>query len=215
MKRKIIAGLLLAGLTGNAYSTPLQEDSESILLTLGDTNSARVTTCEEFIALRRSGETVAGYPDMPDRFMTAARDSLIDCYLTHYALDHRLTEITPAPKTPTLKDVVDHFPATAAITISDEEVAKVKTQYQGKTISQKDDDLKPDGDGRLVSAKNAEGYRISGMRVFKDKAGKLTQFITLGSFVTEGSWGTTTTYRIIAQDKPVWEIEEITENSPL
>jgi hypothetical protein len=215
MKRKIITGLFLSGLAWNACSTPLQEDSQSILLTLNDNNSARITTCEEFIALRRSGETVADYPDMPDRFANMARNSLINCYLTTYATDHGLTEITPAPETPTLEEVAEHFPATAAIAISNEEVAKVKSQYQGKTIRQKETDLKLDSNGRLISAKNADGYMIAARRIFKDKTGNLTQFIMLGKFVTEGTWGMTATYRIISQDKPVWDIQEITENSPL
>lgn len=215
MKMNVIAGLFLASLAGNVSSAPLQEDFQSILLTLNDTNSARVTTCEDFITLRRSGETVAGYPDMPDRFADMARDSLIDCYLTTYAADHGFTEITPAPDTPTIQDVVNHFPASAAIAISDEEVAKVKSQYQGKTISQKVTDLKPDESGRLISAKNTEGYMITARRLFKDKAGKTLQFITLHEFVTEGTWGATTTYRIISQEKPVWDIQEMTENSPL
>ncbi len=143
-----------------------------------------------------------------------ARGSLTNCYLTTYAKDHGLTEIKPAPQTPTLKETVDHFPASAAIAISNEEVAKVKSLYQNKTIRQKEPDLKHDSDGRMVSTNSADGYLISNQRAFKDKDGKIIDFITLGKFVTQGTCGESTTYEILSKSDPVWKIQEINDPPP-
>ncbi|TCQ87579.1 MULTISPECIES: hypothetical protein [Rahnella] len=215
MNNKIIVGVLLACVSGSVFSEPLQEDSQPISLKLSDNSLKEVNTCEDFIALRRAGKTVTDLPNLPDRFTDMARGSLTNCYLTTYAKDHGLTEIKPASQAPTLKEIVDHFPASAAIAISNEEVAKVKSLYQNKTIRQKEPDLKPDNNGRMVSTKSADGYLISNHRTFKDKDGKIIDFITLGKFVTQGTWGESTTYEILSKSNPVWTIQEINENSPL
>lgn len=109
MNNKIIVGVLLACVSGNVFSEPLQEDSQPISLKLSDNSLKEVNTCEDFIALRRAGKTVTDLPNLPDRFTDMARGSLTNCYLTTYAKDHGLTEIKPASQAPTLKEIVDHF----------------------------------------------------------------------------------------------------------
>lgn len=215
MKTKLIAGIFLACLSASAFSEPLQDDSTPITLKLNDNSVVNVTTCEDFIALRRAGKTVTDFENMPDRFASMAQNSLTDCYLTTWAKAQGLTEVNPPPATLTISDVVKHFPATAAVAISDDEVARVKTHYQNKTIIQKEPDLKADDMGRLISAKSSDGYIITGHRAFKGQDGKLTDFITLGKFVTGGTWSVSTTYRIVSQNEPVWKIQEVTENDPL
>ncbi|MCS6067707.1 hypothetical protein LNO81_14585 [Klebsiella variicola subsp. variicola] len=69
-------------------------------------------------------------PGFPTQMACAAEAALFSCWLQAYTIDHTLFP-SAAPK-PTLAEVVQHFPASAAFIVSDDEKQDVAKNYVGK-----------------------------------------------------------------------------------
>lgn len=132
----------------------LEINQSPLTLVLSDQNQARVSSCADFIALRKAGETVDALPGLSDPDGRAAEAALFSCWLQAYTIDHTLFP-SAAPK-PTLAEVVQHFPASAAFIVSDDEKQDVAKNYVGKTIADYTPDLKA-RDDRLESTASASG----------------------------------------------------------
>lgn len=91
-----------------------------------------ISNCQQFIALRQSGEKINTYGGLPDPDYREAKETLFHCYLEYYARQHGFTAVkTPGPS---LSAILHHFPASAALAISNEEVENVKKNYAGKSM---------------------------------------------------------------------------------
>jgi hypothetical protein len=214
MKLKLVAGLFLMAAMGNAYCETLMSNGQPISVNLSNAGTASISNCAEYVALRKEGKTINNYPGLSDPDFREAQDALINCYMNAYANDNGLKEVTPSLTNLSVENVVKHFPAQAALAISDEEVAKLKKNYIGKTIIDTAPDLTSD-DGRMISQKTDSGYMIWNRKAFKDSAGKMYSFITLSSFPLSGTYAALRTYQILSEEEKVWTIKEVTENSPL
>lgn len=214
MKLKLVAGLFLMAAVGNAYSETLMSNGQPISVNLSNKGTVSISNCAEYVALRKEGGTVNDYPGLSDPDFREAQDALKNCYLDAYANENDLKEVTPSLTTLSVANVVEHFPAQAALAISDEEVAKLKKNFIGKTIIDTAPDLKSDG-VRMISTKTDSGYMVWNRRAFEDSAGKMYSFITLSSFPLSGTYASLRTYQILSEEEKVWTIKEVTENSPL
>ena len=68
----------------------LEINQSPLTLVLSDQNQARVSSCADFIALRKAGETVDALPGLSDPDGRAAEAALFSCWLQAYTIDHTL-----------------------------------------------------------------------------------------------------------------------------
>lgn len=195
------------------YASPIMQDSAQVALELKMGNVVNVIDCNEFNQLIDSGERIIGYPGTPDRFISDVNDSLVQCKINNYKDKNHLKEVSGKGNRLTIHDILVHFPASEAIAISNSDVDDLNKNYKGKSIFQKEDDLViTDNENKAVSNKN--GYFIYNLRVLQDKNDNVIRFITLSNFVTEGSWSTSDTYKIVSTKKNIWDIKKISVNDP-
>ncbi|HCQ8676334.1 TPA: hypothetical protein OMF13_005465 [Klebsiella variicola] len=190
----------------------LEINQSPLTLVLSDQNQARVSSCADFIALRKVGETVDALPGLSDPDGRAAEAALFSCWLQAYTIDHTLFP-SAAPK-PTLAEVVQHFPASAAFIVSDDEKQDVAKNYVGKTIADYTPDLKA-RDDRLESAASASGYVLDEYYAFTDKQGHQLNIVALVGYAIGGTASVKSYYRIDDTHARVWSVTLLDENSPL
>ena len=190
----------------------LEINQSPLTLVLSDQNQARVSSCADFIALRKAGETVDALPGLSDPDGRAAEAALFSCWLQAYTIDHTLFP-SAAPK-PTLAEVVQHFPASAAFIVSDDEKQDVAKNYVGKTIADYTPDLKA-RDDRLESAASASGYVLDEYYAFTDKQGHQLNIVALVGYAIGGTASVKSYYRIDDTHARVWSVTLLDENSPL
>lgn len=190
----------------------LEINQSPLTLVLSDQNQARVSSCADFIALRKAGETVDALPGLSDPDGRAAEAALFSCWLQAYTIDHTLFP-SAGPK-PTLADVVQHFPASAAFIVSDDEKQDVAKNYVGKTIADYTPDLKA-RDDRLESAASTSGYVLDEYYAFTDKQGHQLNIVALVGYAIGGTASVKSYYRIDDTHARVWSVTLLDENSPL
>ncbi|MBX8478870.1 hypothetical protein [Klebsiella quasipneumoniae] len=64
----------------------LEINQSPLTLVLSDQNQARVSSCADFIALRKAGETVDALPGLSDPDGRAAEAALFSCWLQAYTI---------------------------------------------------------------------------------------------------------------------------------
>lgn len=207
MKRIFI--FMTALISTASCASPIMDDSTVVTLKTKNGSIFHVKSCEEFNALIDKGEKIADYPDVPDRFVSDIRDALTQCRIDELAKKENLEEIKNKSDNNTIQEVISHFPASEAIAVSDESVESLKKNHKGQTILQMEKDLKVNSQHRAISESNKEGYMITNQRNFKDKNGEVVRFITLGKFLTEGTWSTSDTYKVTSVKDKIWQVHEI------
>lgn len=178
-----------------------------------DGKNHSLATCGDYLALRKNNQQITSISGLSDRDYMETQDMLIQCNIQNYAKQHQYVLDTQAG-VPGIDQVVAHFPSSAALVVSDDEVKVLKAKGQGKTLQQWTPTLKLKDD-RMVSDKEQVAYAISQYQVFKRPQGKPLTFITLGSAVTGGTLGTLSTYRIDDTSGKIWTITPVTENTSL
>lgn len=212
MKRFIcVVATLFLSTTALAADELVINDSP-LTLVLSDHNQARVSSCADFISLRKAGETVKELPELSDPDYHTAEDALFACWLKAYTIEHGMSPVNA--KKPTLADVLQHFPASSAYIVSNEEHQNVMMNYAGKTIADYTPDLKARGD-RLESVASSTGYVLDNYYSFADKKGNLLNIVALVGYSIGGAASDKVFYRVDDMNNRVWKITRLDENSPL
>lgn len=105
-------------------SNELEINGLPLTLVLNDNNIAKVSSCSDFISLRKSGETVKNILDISEPDYDQAKAALTDCYINAYAIQNGLVK-KDAPA-PSLSDLLKHFPASEKLIVSDNEKEEVQ-----------------------------------------------------------------------------------------
>jgi hypothetical protein len=212
MKRSIglIAVLLLSS---NVFAAGALEINESPLtLVLNDHNQARVSSCPDFIALRKAGETVAELPGLSDPDYRAAKDALFSCWLQAYTVKNGMTPASD--KAASLAEILKHFPANAAYLVSNEEIEKVATDFAGKSITDYTPDLKINSE-RATSVSASTGYLLDSDQSYTNHEGHTFRVIGLVGYSVGGTAANKVFWRIDDTSSPVWKVTRLDENSPI
>ncbi len=161
----------------------LEINQSPLTLVLSDQNQARVSSCADFIALRKAGETVDALPGLPTRMAVRRKRRYSPA---GYRPTPSIIRYSSAAPKPTLAEVVQHFPASAAFIVSDDEKQDVAKKYVGKTIADYTPDLKA-RDDRLESAASASGYVLDEYYAFTDKQGHQLNIVALVGYAIGGT----------------------------
>lgn len=183
-----------------------------LTLLLSNNNQAQVSTCSDFISLRKAGNTIKDLPGVSDPDYGIAKAALIDCYISAYITQHNLKE-TNAPR-PSLKEILQHLPATEKLIASDEEKEKIEKHYKGKSIWDTSPDLIKEDD-IFVSKSDDTGYRLIDSKSFIDPNKKPLDILIMSAFTMHGTYGVRHSYIINSKNKTIWDVSTIDENSPL
>jgi hypothetical protein len=171
-----------------------------------------LTVCGDYLALRQQNQQLT-IGDLSSRDYVEAKDSLIQCNIHNYAKQHQYVLDTQA-EVPSIETVVAHFPASAALVVSNDEVNELKKNGGGETLHEWTPSLVLK-DERMVSEKEQVAYVVSQYQSFKNSQGQSIAFITLGSGVIDGTFGKRSTYRIDAANGKIWSVTPVTENTSL
>jgi len=196
--------------TNSIASAELVFDDKPLTLLLSDNNQARVANCSDFIALRKSGETVKDILDLTPPDQDLAEAALFDCYIKGYVIENQLHEIKS--QKPSLGDILRHLPATEKIISSDEEMKKIAKDFKDRSIWDTSPDLVQQDD-IFVSEIDYTGYRLIDSRTYISPQNKKIEIITLGSFALYGTEGTRKNYIINSKNNTLWDISKIDMNS--
>ncbi|MBM7345513.1 hypothetical protein [Pantoea coffeiphila] len=206
---------IIVTFSSTCFASPILTDAEQVNVKLNDGTVATVKTCEDFISIREKGKEVVDYPNLPDRFVQDVADSLVDCYLQEHASRNKFKKIDESKVNFSIKDIVEHFPASESVIVSKDEEEEIKVNDKGKSISEREQDLNFISEKRAVSDKNDDGYFLSRQVSFEDGSGRRINYITLVKYVIGGTWASANTYEILSTNSTIWQLKEITVNSPL
>lgn len=211
---KYIIGVISALLfSSNSFSAnELLIDNSRMTLILDDGNQANVSSCSDYVSLRKAGETIKDIPDLSEPYYGVAKAALTECYISAFIIQHQLVENKYVH--PSLNEILHHLPASEKLIVSDQEMKMIKSQYTGKSIWDTSPDL-TEQDDILVSKSDDTGYRLMKYSSYTGADGKKLDFLTLSAFSLHGTFGKTTSYVIKSKDNNVWDISKIDENSPL
>lgn len=212
MKRFLCMAATLLVSTTVFAAGELEINDSPLTLVLNDHNQARVSSCNDFISLRKAGETVKDLPGLSDPDYHTAEDALFSCWLKAYTVEHNMIPFNE--KKPTLGELLTHFPASSAYTVSHEEHENIEQHYAGKTITEYTPDLKAKDD-RMESAASSTGYVLDDYYSFTDKEGDHLYIVALTGYSVGGTVSNKVYYRIDNMNNRVWKITRLNENSPL
>ncbi|WP_029686115.1 hypothetical protein [Tatumella saanichensis] len=190
----------------------LDIDGLPLVLTLQDNRTVSVSNCDEFIKVRKAGGVVKELPDLPNDFYDGMRMELIDCYVKAVVSQRGLMR-SNAPK-PSLSEILHHLPATEKLLISDDEKESVEKKFKGKSIWDAEPDL-TSVDDTVISKKNDDGYKLINYTSYTSKDGNKVDLVTMVSFVLHGTYAYSRSYFINSKEKNIWDVEELSVNSPL
>ncbi|HEY2452405.1 MAG TPA: hypothetical protein VGI71_07250 [Scandinavium sp.] len=200
-------------LSSNAFAEgSLEIDNNPLVLVLSDHNQAHVSSCSDFISLRKTGETVKELPGLSDPDYRTAKEALFNCWLQAYTVKNGMTMI--GDSAPSLTNILKHFPASAAYLVSDEDMNKVKKNYVGKSIMDISPDLKIDSD-RAVSVSSSTGYILDSDISFSSSDGHKLRVIGLVGYSIGGTAAEKSFWRVDDTSAPVWKLTRLDENSPI
>lgn len=201
------------------FSASVQADAQDItiqgkpiqVITV-DGKQHSLTVCGDYLALRQQNQQLT-IGDLPTRDYVEAKDSLIQCNIQNYAKQHQYV-LDAQAYVPSIETIVAHFPASAALVVSNDEVSELKKKGRGKTLHEWTPSLVLK-DERMVSDKDQVAYTVSQYQAFKNSQGQSIAFITLGSGVLDGTFDKLSTYRVDAVNGKIWSVTPVTENTPL
>lgn len=212
MKRFMCMAAMLLISTVVIAAGELEINNSPLTLVLSDNNQARVSSCSDFISLRKAGETVKELPELSDPDYHTAEDALFSCWLNAYTIEHDMSPMNA--KKPTLAEVLQHFPASTAYIVSKEEHQNVMMHYAGKSIADYTPDLKA-RDDRLESAASSTGYVLDNYYTFADKKGNHLNIVALVGYSIGGTASDKVFYRVDDMNNHIWKVTKLDENSPL
>ncbi len=192
----------------------LQIMGSPLTVITSDNHQRSLNTCNDYIFLRMNDLKIKNIPDLPDRFMWMAKDALVHCYIDWYAQHHVLTKMENSSP-PHIDAIISHFPASATLAVSDEEVKKLNATEDGKTMLEYTPSLHRVDNSKMISEKESVAYNLVWYQAYKNQDNQTIKFITLGSSVLEGTLGSVETYEIISENLIPWKVQQITENSTL
>lgn len=204
---------LLVSASALAAEQDISIQGKPLQVVTADGKKHSLATCGDYLALRKNNQQITSISGLPDRDYVEAKDSLVQCNIQHYVQQHQFV-LDPQVDVPGIEKVVAHFPASAALVVSDDDVKELKAKGAGKTLQEWTPSLVLK-DGRMVSDKEHVVYAVSQYQTFKNPQGKSQSFITLGSAVTGGTLGTLSTYRIDDAKGKIWSVTPVTENTTL
>lgn len=193
-------------------SNELEINGLPLTLVLNDNNIAKVSSCSDFISLRKSGETVKNILDISEPDYDQAKAALTDCYINAYAIQNGLVK-KDAPA-PSLSDLLKHFPASEKLIVSDNEKEAVQKKFNGESIWDTSPDLVMKGDV-LQSQSDDTGYRLISYSTYSNRDGKDFNIVTIAAFTLHGTYGIRNSYIIKSKEEKIWKIQKVDENSPL
>lgn len=212
MKRFICMAATLLMSTTVLAAGELEINNSPLTLVFSDNNQARVSSCADFISLRKAGETVKELPELSDPDYHTAKDGLFSCWLNAYTIERKMVPVNG--KSPTLAEILKHFPASSAYIVSDEQHLEVEKKYAGKTIAEYTPDLK-EMDGRIESIASSTGYVLDNYYAFSDKEGNHLDIVALVGYSIGGTASDKVFYRIDDMNNRIWKVTRLDENSPL
>lgn len=183
-----------------------------LTVVLNDGNQANLSSCSDFIALHNAGESVKELPGLSDPDYRMAKDALFSCWLSSAALKNGMVKISA--KAPDLSDVLKHFPAQAAYTVSDELTQKVQAEYVNKSIEDYSPDLKVTGNN-AISIAESTGYRIADYYSYAGHDSKKMSVLALVGYTLHGTAGNKTYWRIDDTSGDIWKVTKLDENSQM
>lgn len=179
-------------------------------LSLKDNTQVQVSSCADFISLRKSGNIIESLPDLSDPDYNEAKNALFLCWLNNYV---NINDMRPVNYSLTLHTVIQHFPATAGYIVSEEELNKVKLDFKNKTIFEYLPDLKIKN-GRAISLINSVSYLLVDSYRFKNAKNQEIKIVALSGHSIGGTASSRHFWRIDDESKHVWKVTELDENSP-
>ena len=212
MKRYICVAATLFLSTSLLAAGELVINDSPLTLVLSDQNQAHVSSCADFISLRKAGETVKELPELSDPDFRTAQDAVCSCWLHAYTTEHDMSPVNA--NKPALADILQHFPASAAYLVSNKEQQDVKMHYAGKSIADYTPDLKAKDD-RLESAARSTGYVLDDYYTFADKKGNQLNIVALTGYATGGTAADKAFYRVDDMHDRIWKVTRLDENSHL
>ncbi|CAI1920876.1 hypothetical protein [Serratia proteamaculans] len=204
---------LMVSTSALAAEQDITIQSKPLQVVTADGKTHALATCGDYVSLRENPAQISSIHGLSERDNVEAHDSLIQCNIQNYVKQHQLV-LDSRAKVPGIERVVAHFPASAALAVSDDEVEHLKAKGQEKTLQEWTPSLVLK-DGRMISDKAHVAYVVSQYQVFKSPEGKPLAFITLGSAVTGGTLGVLSTYRIDDMKGKIWAVTAVTENTAL
>ncbi|MBU9834553.1 hypothetical protein FS594_28360 (plasmid) [Rahnella aquatilis] len=213
MKWYAAASMMLASSAVFAADSGVEINNQPLSIVLSDGSQANISTCNEFLAFRKSGKTVKDILHLPDPQYYQAKNNLFECYLNDYAIQHHLSVI--ASNGPSFEKIIQHFPASAALIVSDTEEQKIKHDFYGKTLSEYVPDLRAKSINRYISENKDTGYFLKKTYSYKNKKNQDINIVIIVGYSLSGSLGIPIAYRIDDMSGHVWKITKLDENSPL
>lgn len=212
MKRFMCMAATLLISTTVLAAGELEINNSPLTLVLSDQNQARVSSCADFISLRKTGETVKELPELSDPDYRTTKDGLFSCWLNAYTIERKM--VPTNEEKPTLAEIIKHFPASSAYTVSHEKQLEVERKYADKTISEYTPDLKK-RDDRIESIASSTGYVLDNYYAFSDKEGNHLNIVALVGYSIGGTASEKVFYRVDDTSNRIWKVTRLDENSPL
>lgn len=212
MKRIVIITILVFFSHRIMADTSIDTYEPPLLVTLQDNSKVKLSSCADYIKIRKSGEYIKELPDLPNYFYNDLKMDLVNCYVNAVVLQNGLIESNMP--TPSLSEILHHLPATEKLIASDDEESNIRKKFKGKSVW----DTSPDfveSDDSIVSKNNDEGYRLIHYISYMTKEGNEMDLMTIASFVLHGTYGYSTSYFITSKKGSIWDVVPITINSPL
>ncbi|KQN46911.1 hypothetical protein ASE93_12430 [Serratia sp. Leaf50] len=213
VKSVCLAAFLMASHNAFAEESALQEGGKPLSVVTSDGKERTISDCKQFTFLRLNDLKISKINGLSDPDWIDAKNSLTGCYIDWYVKENKLT-LDNTAKTPNIKDVLSHFPASEAYFVNKDEQAKIKKNSSGKSILEYTPSLKIN-DRKMISDKEGVSYSVWWFASYKNENGDLVSFITIGSGVTQGTKSILKSYIIKSTQGKIWDVKELDENSPI
>lgn len=215
MKIKTLLTLVAIIISSNAISKEnktddvLELNNEIVLLKLNDGSKVQVKTCDEYVTLRKAGKKIVGYPGRNPQELGEATRNLDECFMKAYATAKGWQDVSATTQPVSIKDIVEHFPAELAMKTLN------TVDIKAKTINDTATDWSMTDNGAYISKTNKVGYFPFTTHNYVDQKGTVHLFLTLANFKNPEDVWDFTSYQVISQTSPVWDVNKIDVNSPL
>lgn len=207
------ACMLFASSAVFSADSVVEVNNQPLSIVLTDGSQVNVSTCNDFIALRKTGKTVKDILHLPDPQYYQVKNNLFECYLNEYVTQHHFS-VNTSPSF-SFEQIIHHFPASAALIVSDSEEQKIKHDFYGKTLIEYVPDLQAKSINRYISEKKDTGYFLKKTYSYKNQQNQDLNIIVIVGYSLTGTLGIPTAYRIDNMSGHVWKITKLDENSPL
>ncbi|MFP1902160.1 hypothetical protein ACLEDY_09215 [Lonsdalea quercina] len=209
MKRFYILLVLFFFSSSGFSSEELKINGSPLTLSLKNNTQVQVSSCSDFISLRKLGMKIESLPNLSDPDYNEAKNALFHCWLNNYV---NINDMRPANYSLTIYTVIQHFPATAGYFVSEEELNKINLDFKNKTILEYMPDLKIKN-GRAISLINSVSYLLADSYRFKNSKNQEIKIVALSGHSIGGTASSRQFWRIDDESKHVWKVTELDENS--